>query len=83
MVYRVIEEALDAVGAARLVSVSTRAGGSELLVDVEDAEHPIAQQRLAVLRARMELVGGHLTATPTELHVVIPLRAGDNAVGAQ
>ena len=77
MVYRVVEEALDAVGAARSVSVGTRADGTELVIDVEDAEHPIAQQRLAVLRARMELVGGRLTARPTELHVVIPLPASE------
>jgi signal transduction histidine kinase len=77
MVYRVVEEALDAVGPARSVSVGTRADGSELLIDVADAERPIAHQRLAVLRARMELVGGHLASTPTELHVVIPLPANE------
>jgi len=77
MVYRVVEEGLDAVGPARSVSVSTRAGGSELLIDVTDVDRPIAQQRLAVLRARMDLVGGHLAATPTALHVVIPLPASE------
>jgi signal transduction histidine kinase len=73
MVYRVIEEALDAVGAARLVSVTTRADGDELVIEVDDADRPIAQQRLAVLRARMEVIGGHLSGTPTSLRVVIPL----------
>jgi hypothetical protein len=82
MVYRVVEEALDAVGAARAVTVRTRAGGSELVVDVEDAEDPIAQQRLAVLRARMDLVDGQLTATPTDLHVVIPLFAAEERAAA-
>jgi signal transduction histidine kinase len=75
MVYRVVEEALDAVGAARSVSVSTRADGAELVIDVEDPERPIAQRRLAVLRARMELIDGRLSAMPTALHLVIPLPA--------
>ena len=77
MVYRVVEEALDAVGAARRVSVSTRPDGGELVIDVEDADRPIALQRLAVLQARMELIGGRLSAGPTELHVVIPLPVGE------
>ena len=78
MVYRVVEEALAAVGAASKVSVRTRPGGNELLIDIDGAQHAIAHERLAVLRARLELIGGTLTATPTELRAVIPLRHGDN-----
>jgi len=74
MAYRVVEEALESVGAARTVSVHTRRGGSELEVHVDGAQREIAHQRLAVLRARMELVGGTLSAGPTELRAVIPLR---------
>lgn len=75
MVYRVVEESLDAVGAARSVSVSTRADGTELVIDVEDPERPIAKRRLAVLSARMELIDGRLSGAPTGLHLVIPLPA--------
>jgi signal transduction histidine kinase len=74
MVYRAVEEALEAVGAAHSVSVRASADGSELAISVEDAERSIAQGRLAVLRARMELIGGTLSATTSELRAVMPLR---------
>jgi signal transduction histidine kinase len=73
MVYRVVEEALEALGAARSVSVGTQRDGSELVIDVRGARHAIAQARLAVLTARVELVGGTVAATDTELRAVIPL----------
>lgn len=73
MVYRAVEETLAAVGAARRVSVRGRPDGSELLIDVDGAEQEIAHERLAVLRARLELVGGTLTANETELRASIPL----------
>jgi signal transduction histidine kinase len=82
MVYRVVEEALAAVGAASKVSVRARTGGNELLVHIDEAHEAIAHERLAVLRARLELVGGTLTATPTELRAVIPLRHGDSGFGS-
>lgn len=77
MVYRVVEETLAAVGTASRVSVRSH-DGSQIAVDVEGAQQEIAHERLAVLRARMELVGGTLTATPTELRAVIPLRSAEN-----
>jgi signal transduction histidine kinase len=73
MAYRVVEEALDAVWTARSVSVSTQAQGRQLVIVAEGVRHPIASEQLAVLRARMELAGGTLTATTAELHAVIPL----------
>jgi signal transduction histidine kinase len=80
MVYRVVEEALAAVGAAHKVSVRARTGAGELLIDIEGAQQAISHERLAVLRARLELIGGTLTATPTELRAVIPLRRGENGL---
>ena len=74
MVYRVVEEALAAVGAAGKVTVRTRPDGEALLIEVDGAEQVIAHERLAVLRARLELVGGNLTATRSELRAEIPLR---------
>jgi signal transduction histidine kinase len=79
MVYRVVEEALAAVGAARLVCVRSGEDGTELIVDVEGAHDAIVHQRLAVLRARMELIGGTLSATERELRAAIPLRLGDSS----
>ena len=76
MVYRVVEEALAAVGAARSVSLRTQSSG-ELIVNVEGARDPIVHRRLRVLRARMELIGGTLLATDRELRAAIPLRVGD------
>ena len=73
MVYRVVEETLDAVGAAHSVSVGAQRDASELVIDVRGPRRAIAQERLAVLRARMELVGGTVAATDAELRAVIPL----------
>ena len=73
MVYRVVEETLYAVGAARSVSVGIQRDASELVIDVRGPRRAIAQERLAVLRARMELVGGTVAATDAELRAVIPL----------
>jgi signal transduction histidine kinase len=78
MVYRVVEEALAAVGAATSVSVRSGTDAAELVVDVEGAHSPIQPQRLAVLRARMELIGGTLSASDRELRAAIPLRFGES-----
>src|SRR5947199_319110 len=51
MVYRVVEEALVAVGVAHSVLVRTSSDSSELIIEVAGPRHPIARQRLAVLRA--------------------------------
>lgn len=73
VVYRVAEEALDAVGAASLVSVHTQADGRELAIEVIGTQPAIPTERLAVLQARIELVGGTLTTSENELRAVIPL----------
>jgi signal transduction histidine kinase len=73
MVYRVVQETLDAVGAARSVSVGAQRHARELVIEVRGPRRAIAQERLAVLRARMELVGGTMAATDAELLAVIPL----------
>jgi len=75
MAYRVVEEALDVVGTARSVSVRALAGDRQLVMAVVGAR-AIAGGKLAVLGARVELVGGTLSATATELHAVIPLSPG-------
>jgi hypothetical protein len=59
--------------------VRARTGAGELLIDIEGAQQAISHERLAVLRARLELIGGTLTAAPTELRIVIPLRRGESA----
>ena len=74
MVYRVVEEVLAVVGPAGKVSVRGHPDGRELSIAVDGARQAIAHERLTVLTARLELVGGTLTATPTELRAVIPLR---------
>jgi signal transduction histidine kinase len=71
MIYRVVEEALASVGAARRASV--RAQGHQLVLELNDPQHEITSDQLSVLKARVELVEGKLTATATRLRVTIPL----------
>ena len=71
IVYRVVEEALDALGGARSVVVRAEPAGRELAIVLDGGTHPIAPERLAVLRARLELVHGTLSATANELRAVI------------
>ena len=71
--YRVVEETLHAAGAARSVSVRTQAGGRQLAIAVAGLRSLGAQEQFTVLSARIELIGGTLTATATELRAVIPL----------
>ena len=73
MAYRVVEEALHAAGTARSVSVRTQAEGRQLVIAVDGVRRSGAGEQLAVLRARIELVGGTLSATAGELRAVIPL----------
>ena len=81
MVYRVVEETLEAVGAARGLSV--RCGAErELVIEVQGARREIVPERLAILRARIELIGGTLAATASELHAIIPLPAGRGGFAA-
>jgi signal transduction histidine kinase len=73
MAYRVVEEALHAAGTARSISVRTEAGERQLVIVVQGVRRSIPREQLAVLRARMELAGGTLSATAAELHAVMPL----------
>jgi len=73
MAYRVVEEALHAAGTARSVSVRTEAEGRQLVIAVNGVRRASAGEQLAVLRARIELVGGTLSTTPADLRAVIPL----------
>ena len=76
MAYRVVEEALHCAGTARSVSVRAEAGGRQLVIVAQGVRRSISREQLAVLRARMELAGGTLSATAAELHAVIPLSPG-------
>lgn len=85
MIYRIVEEALAAVGPARRLSVRTDAG-DRLIVDLQGTCDDVVDGQLAVLKARVELVDGTVIATARELHVVIPLSeapslAHDTAAG--
>jgi signal transduction histidine kinase len=71
MIYRVVEEALASVGAARRMSV--RAKEHQLVLELRDPQHEISSDQLVVLKARVELVEGTLTATATGVRVAIPL----------
>ncbi len=71
IVYRVVEEALDALGGARSVVVRAEPAERELVIVLDGGTRPIAPDRLALLRARLELVRGTLSATANELRAVI------------
>ena len=81
MVYRVVEETLEAVGAARELSVRVGAAG-DLVIEVQGARHEIAPEQLTILRARIELIGGNLAATTAELRAIIPLPTSRNGFAA-
>lgn len=73
MVYRVVQEALDAVGSAQSASIEGRAGDGEIAIEIRGARSPIDPARLAVLKARMDLAAGTLTSEAAGLRAVIPL----------
>jgi len=73
ILYRVIEEALDALGGARSVVVRAEPADRELVIVLDGGTRPIAPERLVVLRARLELVRGTLSATANDLRAVIRL----------
>lgn len=72
MIYRAVEETLEAVGAARELSVRVGEGG-DLVIDVQGSRRQIAPEQLTILRARIELIGGSLAATTAALRATIPL----------
>lgn len=74
MVYRVVEDAIGAIGAAGAVRVATEDGGERLTIAVDDARE-VDPDRLAVLHARLELAGGTLVRGDATLRAVLPLRS--------
>jgi signal transduction histidine kinase len=76
IVYRVAEEALTAAGGAHRLAIGTRRQGSELTVTVEGAQRTLTPERLAIIRARIELIGGTVMATESALVAAIPLGPG-------
>jgi hypothetical protein len=78
LVYRVAEEALAAAGGAHRLAIGTRGPGSELTVTVEGAQRTLTRERLALIRARIELIGGTVMATESTLVAVIPLGSGSS-----
>jgi hypothetical protein len=76
IVFRVAEEALAAAGGAHRLAIGTRGRGSELTVTVEGARRTLTPERLALIRARIELIGGTVMATESTLVAAIPLGPG-------
>ena len=76
IVFRVAEEALSAAGGAHRLAIGTRGPGSELTVTVEGARCTLTPERLALIRARIELIGGTMMATESTLVAAIPLGPG-------
>lgn len=73
MAYRIIEEAVKAVGDATHVEVRDGAA-DELVIRIRRAGG-LDMTRLALLGARLTPVGGTLTTAGRELHILIPLKA--------
>ncbi len=74
MVYRIVEETLEAVGPARALSV--RAGADRnLVIELQGATREITPERLTILTARIELIGGTFASTTSRLRATIPLPA--------
>jgi signal transduction histidine kinase len=73
IVYRVVEEALDALGGARSITVCAEPTQREMVIIIDGGTHPMADERLAMLRARLELVRGTLSVTGNDLRAVIRL----------
>ncbi len=71
IVYRVIEEALDALDGSRSVVVRAEPADRKLTIVIDGATRRTAPERLAILRARLELAGGTLSCTEHELRAVI------------
>ena len=79
-VYRIVEETLLAVGPPRKVRVHHDAEGA-LVVAAQGSEGGIDGDRLRILTARAELIGGTVTASSTALRVRIRPRAGQTQAG--
>jgi hypothetical protein len=74
MVYRVVEEMLEAFEAPRSAAVRARAGELRLAVCGSEGDRPRAD-RLATIAARVELLGGGLERDGVVLRLRIPVPA--------
>jgi signal transduction histidine kinase len=73
IIYRIVEEALDAAGGAGSITITSEPASRELVITLNGAKHPIPHERLAILSARLELIRGTPTATTNQLRAVIRL----------
>jgi signal transduction histidine kinase len=69
MVYRIVEEVLHAIAPPRRIHV-TGADGT-LVIDAKGSERELESDRLRILTARAELIGGTVVTSPTGVRVVI------------
>lgn len=74
LVYRAVEEALRAVPVAESLMLRTGASGRELAIEIHAPRDAIESGGLAILRARVDLLGGELDASERRLGIVLPLR---------
>jgi signal transduction histidine kinase len=70
--YRVVEEAVSAIGGACAITVRAHAGGLEIVIDA--GPRGIDSERLTVLSARLELAGGAMSLSEGQLRALIPLQ---------
>lgn len=73
MAYRLVEEAAEAGRGAASVIVRTDPAAHELVIVMDVPTDAIAPERLTLLRARLGIVRGTLTADGGELRITIPL----------
>lgn len=70
MVYRIVEEVLRALRPPRRIRVTGAADGT-LVIEADGATRELDNDRLRILNARAELVGGTVLTSPTGVRVVI------------
>jgi hypothetical protein len=70
MVYRIVEEALEAIEPPRTIRVHHTPDGV-LVVDAQGSDNEFDSDRMRILTARVELIGGTVTASPNALSVRI------------
>jgi hypothetical protein len=79
-VYRAVEEALAKVGAAGSLTVSFDPAMRDVRMSLRRLDVDIAVSELGALQARLDLIGGALTASGAELVIRIPIEPGADSV---
>jgi signal transduction histidine kinase len=79
MVYRVAQEALEAVGSGRRASIEGRGADRRIEIVLQGLRMPIDPAVLAVLEARVELAGGTLSYGSGELRATVPASVAGTA----